>query len=80
MVFQSTIPTVVGLTLAADTWVVQEGSYTAFASAAIALIATAVIFIPARRRGGLEARHLLVGGLFYMGYLIFVIGLIAGVF
>jgi cation:H+ antiporter len=80
MVFQSTIPTVVGLTLAADTWVVQEGSYTAFASAAIALIATAVIFIPARRRGGLEARHLLVGGLFYLGYLIFVVGLIAGVF
>jgi cation:H+ antiporter len=80
MVFQSTIPTVVGLTLAAETWVVQEGSYTAFASAAIALIATAVIFIPARRRGGLEARHLLVGGLFYLGYLIFVIGLIAGVF
>ena len=80
MVFQSTIPTVVGLTLAADTWVVEEGSYTAFASAAIALIATAVIFIPARRRGGLEARHLLVGGLFYLGYLIFVVGLIAGVF
>jgi cation:H+ antiporter len=80
MVFQSTIPTVVGLTLAADTWIVQEGSYTAFASAAIALIATAVIFIPARRRGGLEARHLLVGGLFYLGYLVFVIGLIAGMF
>jgi cation:H+ antiporter len=80
MVFQSTIPTVVGLVLAADTWVVQEGSYTAFASAAIALIATAVIFIPARRRGGLEARHLLVGGLFYLGYLMFVIGLIAGLF
>ncbi len=80
MVFQSTIPTVVGLTLAADTWVVGEGSYTAFASAAIALIATAVIFIPARRRGGLGARHLLVGGLFYLGYLIFVIGLITGAF
>jgi cation:H+ antiporter len=80
MVFQSTVPTVVGLVLAAETWVVQEGSYTAFASAAIALIATAVIFIPARRRGGLEARHLLVGGLFYLGYLVFVIGLIAGMF
>ncbi len=80
MVFQSMIPTVVGLTLAADTWVVGEGSYTAFASAAIALIATAVIFIPARRRGGLGARHLLVGGVFYLGYLIFVIGLITGAF
>ena len=80
MVFQSTIPTVVGLVFAADTWVVAEGSYTAFASAALALIATAVIFIPARRRGGLDARHLLIGGIFYLGYLIFVIGLIAGAF
>jgi cation:H+ antiporter len=80
MVFQSAIPTVFGLVLAADTWVVREGSYTAFASAAIALIATAVIFLPAQRRGGLSARHLLVGGVFYLGYLLFVIGLIAGVF
>ena len=80
MVFQSAIPTVVGLVLAADTWVVAEGSYTAFASAAIALIATAVIFIPGWRRGRLEAKHLLVGGVFYLGYLLFVIALVAGVF
>jgi cation:H+ antiporter len=80
MVFQSTIPTVVGLVFAASTWVVAEGSYTAFASAALALIATAIIFIPARRRGGLDARHLLVGGVFYLGYLVFVIGLVAGAF
>jgi cation:H+ antiporter len=78
MVFQSAIPTVFGLVLAADTWVVQEGSYTAFASAAIALVATAVIFLPARRRGDLGARHLLVGGLFYLGYLAFVVALVAG--
>ena len=80
MVFQSAIPTVVGLVLAAETWVVEEGSYTAFASAAIALIATAVIFIPGWRRGSLEAKHLLVGGLFYLGYLVFVIALVAGMF
>jgi cation:H+ antiporter len=80
MVFQSAIPTVVGLVLAAETWVVAEGSYTAFASAAIALIATAVIFVPGWRRGRLEAKHLLVGGLFYLGYLVFVIGLVAGAF
>jgi cation:H+ antiporter len=78
MVFQSAIPTVVGLVLAADTWVVAEGSYTAFASAAIALIATAVIFVPGWRRGRLEARHLMVGGLFYLGYLAFVIALVMG--
>jgi cation:H+ antiporter len=80
MVFQSAIPTVVGLVFAADTWVVGQGSYVAFGSAALALIATAVIFIPARRRGGLDAKHLLVGGAFYLGYLLFVIGLIAGVY
>jgi cation:H+ antiporter len=80
MVFQSAIPTVVGLVFAADTWVVGQGSYVAFASAALALIATAVIFVPARRRGGLDAKHLLVGGVFYLGYLLFVIGLIAGVY
>ena len=48
--------------------------------AAPMLIATAVIFIPARKRGGLEARHLLIGGLFYLAYLVFVIALIAGMF
>jgi cation:H+ antiporter len=80
MVFQSAIPTVVGLVFAASTWVIAEGSYTAFASAVLALIATAVIFIPARRRGGLDGKHLLVGGVFYLGYLLFVIGLISGVF
>jgi cation:H+ antiporter len=80
MVFQSTIPTVFGLVFAASTWVIAEGSYTAFVSAALALIATAVIFIPARRRGGLEAKHLLVGGVFYVGYLLAVIAIIAGLF
>jgi cation:H+ antiporter len=78
MVFQSAIPTVVGLVFAADTWVVGEGSYTAFASAAIAIIATAVIFIPGWRRGSLDARHLLIGGIFYLGYLAFVFALVSG--
>jgi cation:H+ antiporter len=80
MVFQSAIPTVVGLVFAADTWVIGEGSYTAFASAVIALIATTVIFIPGWRRGRLEARHLLVGGVFYLGYLVFVVVVVAGAF
>jgi len=80
MVFQSAIPTVVGLVFAAGTWVVGEGSYVAFGSAALALIATAVIFVPARRRGGLDGKHLLIGGVFYLGYLLFVIGLISGFF
>ena len=78
MVFQSAIPTVVGLVLASETWTIASGSYTAFASAVIALLATAVIFLPARQRGRLEARHLLVGGVFYLGYVLFVIALISG--
>ncbi len=78
MVFQSMIPTTVGIILAAETWTVGEGSYTAWASAAIALVATAVIFIPAYRRGTLDARHLLVGGLVYLGYLGFVVALVSG--
>jgi cation:H+ antiporter len=78
MVFQSAIPTVVGLVFAADTWVVGEGSYTAFGSAAIALVATALIFIPGWRRGRLSAGHLMLGGLFYLGYLVFVVALVIG--
>jgi cation:H+ antiporter len=78
MVFQSAIPTVVGLVFASETWTIASGSYTAFASAVIALFATALIFLPARRRGVLEARHLLIGGVFYLGYVVFVIALISG--
>jgi cation:H+ antiporter len=78
MVFQSAIPTVVGLVFASETWTIAAGSYTAFASAVIALLATAMIFLPSRRRGRLEARHLLIGGLFYLGYVLFVIALISG--
>jgi cation:H+ antiporter len=73
MVFQSCIPTVVGLVLASDAWSIHEGSYTAFASAGIAFLASGAIFLPMVRRGGLHGRHLLVGGLFYLAYLALVI-------
>ncbi len=69
MVFQSTIPTVVALFFAASTWVATSGSYVAFASAGIALLSSAVIFIPMARSGQLLGRRLLVGGVFYLGYL-----------
>ena len=78
MVFQSSIPTVVGLVLASDAWSIHEGSYTAFASAGIAFLASAAIFIPMARRGGLRGRHLLVGGLFYLAYLVLVIVVVSG--
>jgi cation:H+ antiporter len=78
MVFQSTIPTVVALVFASSTWVIAEGSYTAFASAGIAFASSALIFIPMARSGRLRGRGLLVGGLFYLAYLAFVVAVILG--
>ncbi len=79
MVFQSTIPTVVALVFASSSWVVAPGSYTAFASAGIAFLASAVIFIPMARSGRLRGRNLLSGGVFYLAYLTLVIATITGV-
>ena len=78
MVFQSCIPTVVGLVLASEAWSIHEGSYTAFFSAGIAFLASAAIFLPMVRRGGLHGRHLLVGGLFYLAYLVLVVVVVSG--
>ena len=78
MVFQSTIPTVVALVFASETWVAAPGSYIAFASAGIAFISMAAIFIPMVRRGVLHGRGLLVGGLFYLVYLALVVAVITG--
>ena len=69
MVFQSTIPTVVALVFASNSWVVGPGSYIAFASAGIAFLSSAFIFIPMARSGRLRGRGLLVGGVFYLVYL-----------
>jgi hypothetical protein len=80
MVFQSTIPTVVALLFASDAWVAAPGSYTAFASAGIAFLSSGFIFIPMARRGTLRGRGLLIGGLFYLAYLAYVIAVVAGVF
>jgi cation:H+ antiporter len=78
MVFQSTIPTVVALVFASETWVAAEGSYVAFASAGIAFLSSAAIFIPMARRSVLTGRRLLVGGVFYLVYLALVIGVVSG--
>jgi cation:H+ antiporter len=77
MVFQSTIPTVVALLFAAETWVVGPGSYIAFASAGIAFLSSALIFIPMARSGRLRGRGLLVGGVFYVLYVGLVVGVVA---
>jgi cation:H+ antiporter len=78
MVFQSTIPTVVALVFASSAWVVEEGSYTVFASAGIAFLSTAAIFVPMMRRGVLRGRGLLIGGVFYLLYLGLVVAVVTG--
>jgi len=79
MVFQSCIPTAIGVVLAADAWTISSDSLLSFASAGIAFAATAAIFLPMVRRGSLSGRHLLVGGLFYVLYVVLVIARLAGV-
>ncbi len=79
MVFQSTIPTVVALLFAADAWHFTDGSRLAFASAGIAFLSSALIFIPMARAGRLTGRRLLVGGAFYLVYLVTVIAALAGI-
>ncbi len=76
MVFQASLPTVVALVFAPDAWVIGPGSYVAFASAGIAFISIAAIFIPMIRRGTLTGRSLLIGGVFYVAYLVLVLGAI----
>jgi cation:H+ antiporter len=78
MVFQSTIPTVVALLFAADAWHYGPGSQIAFASAGIAFLSSAFIFIPMARAGRLTGKRLLVGGVFYLAYLFLVIAALMG--
>jgi cation:H+ antiporter len=78
MVFQSTIPTVVALLFASDAWRIGEGSYVAFASAGIAFLSSAAIFIPMARAGKLRGRGLLIGGVFYLAYLALVGAVVLG--
>jgi cation:H+ antiporter len=78
MVFQSCIPTAIGMLLASAAWTVSSDNILAFASAGIAFASTAAIIVPMTRRGSLTGRHLLVGGLFYVVYLGLVLTNLAG--
>ena len=78
MVFQSCIPTAIGVILAADAWTVSNESALSFASAGMAFAATIAIFLPMVRRGSLSGGHLLVGGLFYGAYVALVVAHLAG--
>jgi len=66
MVFQSCLPTVLGLLF--TTWVFNEGSAITFASAGVAFLATFVIFGAMLARGRLSAWTLLIGGPLYLIY------------
>ena len=79
MVFQATIPTVVALVFASSSWVIGPGSYIAFASAGIAFLSAAFIFVPMARSGRLRGRGLLIGGVFYVLYLILVGLVVTGI-
>ena len=80
MVFQSTIPTVVALLFAADAWHFSTETRVAFASALVAFISSALIFIPMARSGRLRGRGLLIGGVFYLIYLALVGASLTGMF
>jgi cation:H+ antiporter len=67
MVFQSCLPTVLGLLF--TTWTFSESSAIHFASAGVAFIATIVIFGGMILRGRLTAWALLIGGPLYLLYL-----------
>jgi cation:H+ antiporter len=79
MVFQSCIPTAIGIALAADAWTISSDSLLSFASAGIAFLSTAAIFLPMVRRGSLRGTHLLIGGVFYAAYVGLVLSHLAGI-
>jgi cation:H+ antiporter len=78
MVFQSTIPTVVAVLFAGSAWSVTSDSLLAFASAGIAFISVAAIFIPMARSRALYGRRLLVGGVAYLVYVALVLVQLSG--
>ena len=79
MVFQSAIPTSVALLFASSGWAITSGSLLAFASAGIAFVSTAIVFLPLAGGRTLTARTLLVGGPLYALYLGLVIAQLSGV-
>ena len=66
MVFQSCLPTVLGLLF--TSWTFTSGSAISFASAGVAFLATILIFGNMLRTGKLSAWTLLIGGPLYLVY------------
>jgi cation:H+ antiporter len=65
MVFQSTIPVIFGLLF--TPWLL--GPINLY-SAALALISGALVYVALRREGPLHAWQLMIGGLFYLAFLV----------
>jgi cation:H+ antiporter len=78
MVFQSAIPTSVALLFASSGWAVTSGSLLAFASAGIAFLSTAIVFLPMARGRPLTGRTLLIGGPLYVLYVGLVLAHLGG--
>jgi cation:H+ antiporter len=78
MVFQSTIPTVIAVVFAGAAWRISSDSLLAFASAGIAFLSIALIFVPVARSGLLTGRRLLIGGALYLVYLVLVVASLSG--
>jgi cation:H+ antiporter len=76
MVFQGAIPTSIGLVFAPALWSVGAGGV-AFGSAAITLGAAGALLLLLTVRKRLGAVPLLLGGVFYVGYLILVLATLA---
>ena len=76
MVFQSAIPTSVALLFAPALWSVN-GAGVAFASAGITFASSAAILVPMVVRKRLDARVLMVGGIFYVIYVGLVVATLA---
>ena len=68
MVFQSSFPVTVGLLL--TPW---ELAHEALVAAVVALLAGSVLYLTLRVRGRLSARLLLLQGVFYVGYVAYVV-------
>jgi cation:H+ antiporter len=68
MVFQSCLPTVLGILF--TEWTFQADSSLAFASAGAAFVATLLIFGVMLQRGRLNAWSLLIGGPIYIAYVL----------
>jgi len=76
MVFQSAIPTSVALLFAPTLWSVG-GAGVAFASAGITFASSAAILVPMVLRRRLDARVLMIGGIFYTLYVGLVLATLA---